>query len=112
MKNIDFKGNEVGIAFSSYEFKDYLKKASKKNGKTYNIIEDGEVDLTILNTNLTSTKLYRYYYKNSKNKTVYVIEQSDASGDDVSFTFYLSYKKVEDTDVKELIETVDKNFNF
>lgn len=112
MKNINFKGNEVGIAFSSYEFKDYLKKVSEKNDKTYNIVEDGEVNLTVLNTNFARTNLYRYYYKNSENKTVYVIEQSEALGDEVDFTFYLSYKKIEDEDVKELIETVDKHFDF
>lgn len=112
MKNINFKGNEVGIQFSSCEFKDYWKKVAEKYDKTYNIIEDGKVNLTVLNTNLAITKLYRYYYKNSKNKTVYVIEQSEASGDDVFFTFYLSYERIENEDVKELIETVDKCFNF
>ena len=112
MKNINFKGNEVGIAFSSYEFKDYWKKVSEKYDKTYNIVEDGKIDLTVLNTNFARTNLYRYYYKNSENKTVYVIEQSEALGDEVDFTFYLSYKKIEDEDVIELIETVDKCFNF
>lgn len=112
MENIKFKGNEVGIQFSSYEFKEYWKKVSEKYDKTYNIIEDGEVNMTVLNTNFARTSLYRYYYKNSENKTVYVIEQSEALGDDVFFTFYLSYKRIENEDVKELIETVDKCFNF
>lgn len=112
MEIINFKGNEVGIAFSSYDFKDYWKKVAEKYDKTYNIIEDGEVNLTVLNTNFARTSLYRYYYKNSENKTVYVIEQSEALGDEVDFTFYFSYEKIKDEDVKELIETVDKHFDF
>ena len=112
MKNIKFKGNEVGIAFSSYEFKDYLKKVSEKNGKTYNIVEDGEINLAVLNTNFARTNLYRYYYKNSENKTVYVIEQSEGIGDEVDFTFYFSYEKIKDEDIADLIETADKNFEF
>lgn len=112
MKNINFKGNEIRIGFSTCEFKDefkdYWKKASEKYDKTYDIVEDGEVDLTILNADFSTTRLYRYHFKNSKNKIVYVIQQSDASGDDVYFTFYFSYQKIKDEDIAELIETVDK----
>ena len=112
MKSINFKGNEVEIRFSSLEFKEYWQKVAEKYDKTYDIIEDGEVNLTVLNTNFARTSLYRYYYKNSENKTVYVIEQSEALGDELDFTFYLSYEKIKDEDVKELIETVDKHFEF
>ena len=103
MKNIDFKGIEVGIKITDIDFKNFMKKAGEKNNIKYDITEDGSIDLTILNMNMNITRLFRYHYKNSKNETIYVIQESEASGDDVTFVFYLTNKKIEDKDVKDLL---------
>lgn len=111
MKNIDFKGIEVGIKITDIDFKNFMKKVGEKNNIKYDITEDGSIDLTILNINMNITRLFRYHYKNSKNETIYVIQESEAAGDDVTFVFYLTNKKIEDKDVKDLLEAVEKHFN-
>lgn len=111
MKNINFKGIKVDIKITEVDFKEFMKRVGEKNNIVYDVVEDGDINLTILNMNFDITRLFRYHYKNSQNKTIYVIQESEAAGDDVTFVFYLSDKKIEDKDVKELLEDVDKYFN-
>lgn len=111
MDNIKFKGIDVSIKITELDFKKYMKKIEEKRNTKYDVIKDGDIDLTILNTNLSTTTLTRYHYKNSKGETIFVIEQADAQGDDVTFTFYLSDKKIADDDVTNLIKTFDDIVN-
>ena len=111
MDNIKFKGIDVSIKITEFDFKKYMKKIEEKRNTKYDVIKDGDIDLTIFNTNLSTTTLTRYHYKNSKEETIFVIEQADAQGDDVICTFYLSDKEIKDNDVCELIDTFDNMFN-
>ena len=108
MKNIEFKGIEVSIKIEDEDFENYMKKMGEKRNTQYNIIKDGDIDVNIFNMNLNITTLSKYHYQNSKNETIYVIQQADAQGDDVCFTFYLSDKEIKDNDVIDLINTFDK----
>lgn len=108
METINFKGNEIDIKCSDIEFVKFMEKVGEKHNKKYEIVEDEEIDLTVFNLNFTRTILKRYYYKNSKNETIYVIQDAIVDVDDVSYTFYFSTKKIENVDVKELLQYVDE----
>lgn len=108
METINFKGNEIDIKCSDIEFVKFMEKVGEKYNKKYEVFEDEEINLTVFNLNLTRTNLRRYYYKNSKNETIYVIQDAIVDVDDVSYTFYFSTKKIEDLDVKELLQYIDE----
>lgn len=108
METINFKGYEIDIKYSDIEFVKFMEKVGEKHNKKYEIFEDEEIDLTVFNLNLTRTILRRYYYKNSKNETIYVVQDAIVDGDDVSYTFYFCTKKIEDIDIKELLQYVDE----
>ena len=110
MDSIKFKGIDVSIKITDDNFEEYMKKMGEKRNTEYNIIKDGDIDVDIFNINLSITTLTRYHYKNSKNETIYVSEQADAQGDDVTFTFYLSNKEIKDNDIVDLVETFDNMF--
>ena len=110
MDSIKFKGIDVSIKITDDNFEQYMKKMGEKRNTEYNIIKDGDIDVDRFNINLSRTTLTRYHYKNSKNETIYVIEQADAQGDDVTFTFYLSNKEIKDNDIVDLVETFDNMF--
>lgn len=107
MDKIKFNEIDVFVKIVSVNFEQFMKKVEEKQNTKYNVIKDEDIDLTVLNTDLSITRLTRYHYKNSKNETIYVIQQSDAQVDDITFTFYLSNKKIEDNDVANLIDTFD-----
>lgn len=110
MDSIKFKGIDVSIKITDDNFEQYMKKMGEKRNTEYNINKDGDIDVDIFNINLSITTLTRYHYKNSKNETIYVIEQADAQGDDITFTFYLSNKEIKDNDIVDLVETFDNMF--
>lgn len=107
MDTIKFNEIDVFIKIASVDFEEFMKKVGEKENKKYDVIKDEDIDLTVLNTDLSITKLTRFHYENSKKETIYVIQQSDAQCDDITFTFYLSNKKIEDSDVANLIDSFD-----
>lgn len=107
MDKIKFKEIDVFVKIASVDFEEFMKKVEEKQNIKYDVIKDESIHLTVLNTDLNVTRLTRYHYKNSKNETIYVIQQSDAQCDDITFTFYLSNKKIEDSDVANLIDSFD-----
>ena len=101
-------GNASIIMSSKCHYIENFFKALKYKDIDITIIDEYKVNYKYINTDLSTTKLFKYTAIDKDENLFYILEDCTSSGDDCASRLYFFTNEIEDEDLQKIIKPFDK----